>query len=324
MTVSEGQQSSPVDLLASQRTELLGRVAGAQIELERLMASLRAAATPIPADIIAQQGDLAALIRDIATARPADLATLQATVASAVTNVATAAAQQSQSAQGDRTAALADAAEASRKAVQSALDYTSSLDLQFKSAEDERAYREREATRRAYIEAEQAKHTPQGDLNASNATIGQMADAKAHGASGPEFDKQWNTLVVSNEQLREATRANGISTQESDNRLRDDLRRVMKAKGLSDAQINAQFAANPDPLDAAKAYAQGDTAELRQGSAPRTAVTTAVTSDKELDEMASLVASLQSSGVVARPLDRAAEPTHGVTAAAPATSTRSV
>lgn len=60
--------------------------------------------------------------------------------------------------------------------------------LQFASAEDEAEYRKREAARKAYIDAELGKGTPQGALNAANASKEQLEDAGNHGADrSPDF-----------------------------------------------------------------------------------------------------------------------------------------
>ncbi|MEI9927610.1 MAG: hypothetical protein WDN44_07765 [Sphingomonas sp.] len=83
-----------------------------------------------------------------------------------------------------------------------------------------------------------------------------MADAKAHGASGPEFDKRWSDLVTATDHLREQVRASGGSTKEFDDHLREDLRRILKSKGLSDTQIDAQFAAHPDPARSGESLCQ--------------------------------------------------------------------
>lgn len=228
----------------------MGQVAGTKIELDRLIASMLDARTSIPAEISAQQGELAGLISRIASASAADLPALQRAVATAVAAAANAAQQMQAASSGQTGPALADALEASRQSVQSALNYTRTLDLQFASAEEERAYRQHEAERRAYIGAEQAKDTPEGNLNAAGATVGQMADAKAHGAHGPEFDSHVADLLETTTRLREAIRTSRKSTKEFNDRLRVDLRRVMRGKGMTDAK----FAADPDPLDATKAY----------------------------------------------------------------------
>ena len=311
----------------------MGQVAGAKIELDRLIASMQDARNSIPAEITAQQGELATLIREIASAGPADLPALQRAVATAVAAVGSAAQQAQGASSGQGGAALADASEASRRSVRSALDYTRTLDLQFASAEDERAYRQREAERRAYIEAEQAKGTPEGNLNASGATIGQMADAKAHGASGPEFDSHVADLLETTTRLRDAIRRSGKSTKEFDDRLREDLRRVMRGKGMTDAEIDAKFSANPDPLDAAKAYltdkdVDAITANIhqdrREAGADRVATTAAepVASPMTATTVSDAMAELRAVGVVIAPPTQGNSPSHGVTLSTVAVATK--
>ena len=61
-------------------------------------------------------------------------------------------------------------------------------DLRFASAEDERAYREREEQRRREIEKARAEDTPEGDLRAVRLAKEQLLDAGAHGAdSNPDY-----------------------------------------------------------------------------------------------------------------------------------------
>ena len=55
--------------------------------------------------------------------------------------------------------------------------------LHFTSKEDQDAYREREAERKAALDRERAKGTPEGDLRALNLSIAQTEDAGAHGAA---------------------------------------------------------------------------------------------------------------------------------------------
>lgn len=308
-----GQQTLPADPLASERVALLGEAAAAKLELDRLIAAFRDTNSAIPTDIIAQQGGLAALLREIASASPAELPSLKLAVASAVANVASVAQQADGNGSSHSAAELADAMQASQSAVQSAIDYTRGLDLQFASAEDERAYREREAERSAYIEAQQAKGTPEGSLNAAGAALGQMADAKAHGAGGPEFDQRWNELVATTERLREAARANGTSTEEFDRRLREDMRRILKSKGLSDAQIDAQFAAHPDPLEAAKDYvADGTDIDTLRRSAERADAIAMPSGTVDLAEVRDAIATLQGAGVVPEPGNSDSAPSHGI------------
>jgi hypothetical protein len=135
-----------------------------------------------------------------------------------------------------------------------------------------------------------------------------MVDAKAHGASGPEFDKRWNELVTTTERLREAAKANGVSTEEFDCRLREDLRRILKSKGLSGAQIDAQFAAYPNPLEAAKGFVQGDDDTRQIGAAAvrdaRNITPSSITSATPVSPTSELdpsdaIANLQRAGVTA-------------------------
>ena len=87
--------------------------------------------------------------------------------------------------------------------------------LQFASAEDEAAYRRRETARREYIEREQARGTPQGELNAANATVEQIRDAGAHGASrSPEYDamlRDMNGARDAQHAAMRSTRADRVS-----------------------------------------------------------------------------------------------------------------
>lgn len=332
-TVSDGQQAKAVAPLASERLALMGQAAGAKIELDRVIASMQDARNSVPAEIIAQQSDLAGLISQIATASAVDLPALKRAVATAVAAATNATQQMQAVSSGQSGPSLADASVASRRSVQSALDYTRTLDLQFASAEDERAYRQREAERRSYIEAEQAKGTPEGNLNAAGATVGQMADAKAHGAGGPEFDSHVTELLETTTRLREAIRRSGKSTQDFDDRLRGDLRRVMRNKGMTDAEIDAKFAANPDPLDAAKAYLTDKDAvtiaanihqDRRESGADRAATTAPepASSTTTATAVSDAMAELRAVGVAIAPSTPDGSPAHGVTFSAAATATK--
>jgi hypothetical protein len=77
--------------------------------------------------------------------------------------------------------------------------------LRFASAEDEAAYRQREAERRQRIEEEMAKGTPQGDLAAAKLLSEQMKDAGAHGANAsPEFGTRMTSLSTATTKLQGA------------------------------------------------------------------------------------------------------------------------
>lgn len=131
--------------------------------------------------------------------------------------------------------------------------------LHFDSAEDEAEYRKREAEARRYIEAQLARCTPEGNLNAAGGMQGQMLDAHAHGAGdSPEFLPRWKSLTEKAQQQRAVMRAAGQSTEEYDRNLTASVRRFLKAKGLSEAEINAYLAATANPLEAAKPFLEKD------------------------------------------------------------------
>lgn len=256
MTFSEGQQPA-VDPEASLRTELTGAIAAAQFALESAIAEL----SQMGGDLSESRSQLAAIVQlrqQLGSASGATLANLRSEIVAAST-AATSAIQQARTASANAaTADLAQAASASREQVNSILQGMKDFDpyLQFDSKADEEAYRRREQERNQYIAAQQAKGTPEGDLNAAGATVGQMADAHAHGAgSSPEFETRWNALVGTTQRLRDEIVRSGGSTQAFDDRLRADLRSIMRSKGLSDTEIDARLAAHPDnPLEAAREF----------------------------------------------------------------------
>jgi hypothetical protein len=132
--------------------------------------------------------------------------------------------------------------------------------LSFASAEEEAEYRRREQEAKRYMEAEMAKGTPEGDLNAAGAAQGQLLDAAAHGAAdSPEFKERWEALEKTAREQREAIRASGGSTEEYDKRIEDSVRRFLRSKGVSEEDIDKAIAAtNGDPLQAVKPYLEGE------------------------------------------------------------------
>jgi len=197
--------------------------------------------------------------------------------------------------------------------------------LQFSGEEDEATYRRREAERQARFNAETAKNTPEGNLNAAGAAVGQMADAGAHGATNsPEFQQRWDALVEITQKLRDQCIREGRNVAEFDRSLRDDLRRIMKAKGLTDAEIDARFAAHPDnPLAAAKDYiadVQGvdrlaDHIKLNEASATEKTAAVAVVDPvtPTISSAEDAMAALRAAGVVVADQSGGA-PAHGVAA----------
>ncbi len=136
--------------------------------------------------------------------------------------------------------------------------------LRFDSTEDEEAFRRREAACRQYIDAQLARHTPEGDLNAGGGVLGYMLDAHAHGAGdSPDFAPRWNVMVEKVQQQRAAMLAAGQSTEEFDRTLLANVRAFLKHKRLTDAEIDARLAQYANPLDAVKSEMANDRASRR-------------------------------------------------------------
>lgn len=124
--------------------------------------------------------------------------------------------------------------------------------LRFASPEDEEAFRRREAEARAYIDAQLARRTPEGDLNAGGGMMGYMLDAHAHGAGdSPEFMRRWNALAEKTARQHAAMRAAGQSTEEYDRRIAAHVRAFLKHQGLPDTEIDKRLAGTANPLEAA-------------------------------------------------------------------------
>lgn len=310
------------------RAALLGQLVGAQFELERALAEM------IPGNggsALAEGQQQLRMLKDlqaqIGTAGQKDLSAMRAAIGAAVTGAQTALQQSRTAANQPDAALLAEVAQTSREQVATLMRdmHRFDPDLRFASADDETAYRQREAARRADTDAQQAKHNPQGDLNAAGGVVGQMADAKAHGAGdNPEFQQRWNELVATTEKLRDEVRRNGGSTAEFDKRLRDDLRGILKSKGLTDVQIDAQFAAHPDPLEAAKAFVSDsrDFGEIQRG-AERAVAMDAANSGPALENTKALIAAMQSS-TIAGGCGHEGPPEHGIAERCGASGIRSL
>ena len=276
---------------------------------------------------LAQLQVLASLQRQIGTASPSALATIRGEIA-AVVSQANSAMQQGRTAATaelvTEEADVATLAATSRAQVTAIMRDMHRFDpyLSFASPEDENAYRQREADRLAYIAAEQAKGTPQGDLNAAGGAVGQMVDAAAHGAgNSPEFRERFDELLGNTQRLREQMLREGRDVSEFDRNLREDLRRILRSKGMSDAQIDARFAAHSDPLEAARDLVEnaGDLAQIesaanRAADAPDSARTTAAEAPS-VPGLDALMANLQSAGVTMSDAPPSGQPSHGVTVA---------
>lgn len=290
----------------------MGKIVAAQFDLERSIAELSRRFITIPGAVSDQLKTLASLERHIGSASPAELANLRSEVAASIAATASAV-QDGKSAIADAVAAsslgLAGSAAAARQEVTNAMANMRQFDayLHFSSAEDEAEYHRREAERRAYIEAELAKGTPQGALNANGAAIGQMLDAGAHGASdSPEFQNQLSRLTGTYRGTAAAIRAGGGSTTEADQRLANDVRETLRRRGKSDAEIDAMFAANGgDPLKVAEqAFAAPALAP-----APTVAPSAA---EPPKDDLSDAMAALRAAGVAPPPQVATTDPAHGL------------
>ena len=243
----------------------------AQAELAATLADLRrSAGEGTDAGLIAecedQRGALLALQQGLASASPAALQTMRREVAAAI-GASQGVLQQVRAATAGaagESAQLAAAGAATRREVQSLhadLFERRIFDgnLRFTSNEDEEAYRQREAENRKTMERQLAANTPEGNLNAAGTAMGQMLDAHAHGAgASPDFLPRWNRLVDTTHKHREALRNEGRATDEFDRNLASSVRRYLRDKGLSDAEIEAKLAVATDPLDAVRPYLKND------------------------------------------------------------------
>ena len=329
-TDSEPHHPHADDAQASLRAELTRELAAGQATLEAALAAVAGADPTVRDRLRTQIGLVSSLLQQVGTASGSALGTMRAEVATIAEGASAAAQDARTSAAGDLSSgsAIAIVAQAAHNETNRVMAGMKDFDrdLKFGPNDTEADYRKREAERQSYIATEQAKHTAQGDLNASAAAVGQMVDAKAHGAGGPEFDKRTDDLIHTTEQLRAQIVRDGGSTKEFDDRLSAEVRASLKRKGLSDAQIDAQLAAhNGDPLQAAKAFLKTDD-DLKQmtrdanaaGAEAEKKPTGLVASDAPQQPVAgnlsSAAALLKASGVVASTQSDTDNPAHGVTA----------
>lgn len=187
--------------------------------------------------------------------------------------------------------------------------------LKFASSFDEDLYRRREEANKRYIDAELAKGTPEGDLNATGGMLDQMVDAAAYGAArSPEFKERWEQLRDTAEKQREAMRADGRSTDEYDQRVKDSVYHFLKAKGKTDAEIKTIFATHPDPLEAVEPFlkTEGDAQQIERDA--RAAGAAKESSQTEAAAAADDVfAKFKASGVaLSEPAEKSCEPMHGL------------
>lgn len=161
------------------------------------------------------------LQRQIAGAGPTTLSSLRGEIV-AVTAASRALAQQGRAASNAESAeiALATASVRTRATVQRIagdLFERRIFDpyLRFDSPEEEAEYRRREAERQEYIRRELARGTPEGNLNAANATLAQIDDAGAHGADrSPEYSRARTSILNARNEQQAAIQGAGLASQE--------------------------------------------------------------------------------------------------------------
>jgi len=245
------------------RADLTATLATAQQQLEAAISSLRRSASPELSRSEMQLSDLIALQRGVATATPSALARLSSQIA-AVAAEATTSAQNAMSASGSSTQTtagmLAQARDDARHTVDAVMAGMKDFDpyLKFASPEDERAYRERENARQAEIERQQAKSTPQGELNALQIAKQQMDDAGSHGANrSPDFADRRAALDDAQIGLSQAVQSD--RAEKPMPKHESDLAAAMKAlssAGVRNSAANDQDISHGLNVDTSAGYAR--------------------------------------------------------------------
>lgn len=288
-------RTQPTDNLRAQAEELLAQAHAQMADIQRVLGTLvddDGLQTRLTEVAVQISGAISALSQALSgpgfSLRRADLLALQGVVQSSqATALLTQAATQSGA--SGRMESLAATSAATR-------DETRSLAhdvfarrifapfLRFESAEDEEAFRKREADAHKYIEAQLARGTPEGNLNAGGGMLGHMLDAHAHGAGdSPEFMPRWNALAEKLERQRAAMHAAGQSTEECDRNLVASVRQYLKEKArLSEAEITALLAKAANPLDAVKPFLEKGHASRSLDEAAVIIMDTARTKPEEL------------------------------------------
>lgn len=112
--------------------------------------------------------------------------------------------------------------------------------LRFASAEDEAAFRKREAERKAAIDAARAEGTPEGNARAARLMKEQMVDAGAHGADrSPEYAEKLQSITQSSATLDAAVRADNAEKATPTT----DPMAALRAAGVTVADGSAKAAA---------------------------------------------------------------------------------
>ncbi len=250
------------------------------------------------------------MLRSVATSGPERLAAMQTHIAAAVAAiVATASEVRTGTSRASEAAELAAASAASRQQVQSVVRDLHRFDpyLSFDSPEEEAAYRHRQTGRLGFIEQQLARGTPEGDLNANAAALGQLVDAEAHGAGdAPGFSSTVDSATASYVRLRADIRRTGGSTREADEILARDVRQALGQRGRTDQEIDALFAAHSgDPVAVAEATRDRPAASV---PAPVAGPAEAVPPAPPNNELADAMAALRAAGVTPAPATSDTQP----------------
>jgi len=133
--------------------------------------------------------------------------------------------------------------------------------LRFSSAEDEAGYRRRQAEAQRYINEQLARDTPQGNLNAAEATERAFLDAGAHGADkSPEYAPKLNELHQRISQLRAAMPDHGRADAD-----RGPDTSASSRSATRDTSAGIDFAAMDAKLEAAGLQAPASTDKQGHG-----------------------------------------------------------
>ena len=189
--------------------------------------------------------------------------------------------------------------------------------LKFSSDEDERAYRKREEENRRALAAARAKGTPEGDLEALAIERRQLLDAGAHGADRSE---EWLQRMKQSEEvngnLRTAMRENGNDTKAADAIERESARSFLKAKGLSESEIDQAMQRGHNVAEVIEPYLSKTVAESTIAPSPEKSSDNGKQPSPHLQEVAD---ALRAAGVT--PTVSAALEGHGVQIASTTTTT---
>lgn len=223
--MTDARRGLPGELEGTLRAELLEQIGAAQAALEAQLDQLQHAANQggsSAALVIAQNqlSRLGGLGQTIEHARGVNLASIRAEV-TAVVAATLATVQQARAAAAGGQAAELALHEAQAEAHRTTGDFLRDFYerrifdkyLHFDSAEDERAYREREKERQKEIEKARAEGTPEGELRATELALAQLQDAKQHGAgASPDLKPMEDRLRHSRDALRAAITKPGQAT----------------------------------------------------------------------------------------------------------------